>query len=103
MINIVFTLISALLGVAMFGAVLLASPKAEAAAGDRAAIGPAPTQPDAGSNRSGDAFALIAVDELRTNATRTVQQRVVQPSRPRTTTLQMAAQTFDRGKSFRQL
>jgi len=67
MINLVFTLISAILGIAMFGAVLLANPHIEAGA-ERAPSDPVPASTGARVIEPGNAPGLMGVDDVRTGA-----------------------------------
>jgi hypothetical protein len=99
MINIVFTLVSAVLGVAMF-AVVLFSNAAEASTGT--AGGDVESEKSAGRPH---AFGLMAIDDVRSGgAARTKRdggQRVDASRRRMPTGLQMAAQISD--KRSRQL
>jgi hypothetical protein len=123
-INIVFTLVSAIIGVAMFGAVLLASAKSEAATADTAqdaagsdvAIATPMAQP---KTMDGIAIDGFRVANTNVNGDGAEQGRPAQPPRPATdqeprTQLaskaanpraqwQMAAQIADLRKPFRQM
>ena len=115
MVNLIFTLISAILGLAMFGAVLLANPKTESSAADPAAE-PGPvglgTTLRHGDARPFDARALYlaSIDDIRAKHFRAtgvsrpapgqdqnIGSRRTPDHRPRPpgpVSVQMAAQTF---------
>ena len=96
MINIVFTLVSAVLGLAMFGLVLFAEASpAQAGGGD--------VKADKSSDHSRPA-SLMAIDDIRAARTATGgMSRVGYRALSAAPTTQMAAQISTTGRLFRQM
>jgi hypothetical protein len=100
MINLVFTLVSAVLGMAMFGLVLFSNASAEASAGDATGAGA-----DREAVRASDRPRLpMAIDEVRApRAANSGMSRVAHRALSATQNMQMAAEIPGGMRSFRQM